>query len=138
MKSNQVEKKLIQVDGEELEGLVSLDEYGFDDDAVEVPGRDKIVPVRTGVRKIPGIPGVFKVTRGSRTLKYLQDWYLKHEYHDVTIIRTDGSGNEFSRELWPNVEINKLHAPAYTAESPTYAQALVNFLPEDILPIDPA
>lgn len=134
-KSDQVEKKIILVDGEEKEGLIGLDEYIVEDDVVEVPGRDKTTPVRNGVKKIPQISGTYKVNRDSPTLKVFEDWYYKKETHDVTLIRTDGAGNEFARELWPNTEVSKLNAPAYDAAAPVAAQVLVTFLPEDIIPI---
>lgn len=135
MKSDQVEKKIILVDGEEKPGLINVEEYTIEDDVVDVPGRDKTVPVRNGVKKIPAINAAYKINRNSETLRYFEDWYYKKETHDVTLIRTDGAGNEFSRELWPNVEISKLSAPAYDASAPVAAQALVTFLPEDIIPI---
>lgn len=134
-KNDMVEKKILLVDGEELEGLIGIDEYIIEDDVVDVPGRDKTVPVRNGVKKIPPVPATYKVTRDSRTLKVLEDWYYKKETHDITLIRVDGGGQEFSRELWSNVEVSKLNAPAYDAAAPVAAQALVTFLPEDIIPI---
>lgn len=135
MKGDMVEKKIMLVDGEEMPGLTMVDEYVIEDDVVEVPGRDRTTPVRNGVKKIPVIGSTFKIQRDSQTLKKLEDWYYLKEYHDVTIIRTDGKGKEFARELWPNTEVSKLNAPAYDASAPVYAQAVVNFLPEDIIPI---
>ena len=135
MKSDQAEKKIILVDGEELEGLVNIDEYVIEDDVVEVPGRTKTVPVRNGVKKIPAIGATYKLNRNSKTLKKLEDWYYKNETHEITLIRTDSAGAEFARELWTNVEVSKLNAPAYDASAPTYAQAVVTYLPEDIIPI---
>ncbi len=136
-KSDQVEKRILLVDGEELEGLVQLGEAPIQDGEVAVPGRDKIVTVRNGVKTIPGVDAIYKVTRDSKTMKFLQDWYDKNQVHECTIVRTDGSGQEFGRELWLNVELSKSHAPAYDAASPIFAQQLVRFLPEDIIPIDP-
>lgn len=135
MKSDQVEKKIILVDGEEYPGLINLDEYVIEDDVVDVPGRDKTVPVRTGVKKIPQIGATYKVNRDSPILKGFQDWYNKNEVHEITLIRTDGAGNEFARELWLNVECSKNSSGAYDASSPTTAQIMVNFLPEDIIEI---
>jgi len=134
-KSDQVEKKLIIVEGDELKDLISMDEYPIEDDVVEIAGRNKVVPVRNGVKKIPPIPAIFKFTRNSKTAKILQDWYYKHEYHDVTIVKTDGAGKEFARELWPNTELSKHHGPAYDASAPVSAQIMITFLPEDIIPV---
>lgn len=134
-KNDMIEKRIILVDGEELPGLINVDEYPIEDGVVDVPGRDRSVPVRDGVRKIPQIGATYKLTRDSKSLKLLENWYYKHENHDVTMIRIDGSGVEFARELWPNTEISKLHAPGYDASSPVTAQAMITFLPEDIIPI---
>lgn len=135
-KADMTEKRILLVDGEELEGLIGIAEYIIEDDVVDVPGRDKTVPVRNGVKKIPPIPATYKLKRNSSTLKRLEDWYYKHEFHDVVSIRTDKAGNEFARELWPNTEISKLNAPGYDAAAPVYAQVLPTFLPEDIIPLD--
>lgn len=136
MKGDMVEKIKMEADGEEYNGLVSMDEYVIEDDKVDVPGPDKIVGVRTGVKKVPEVGSIFKVKRDSQERKKLQNWYYNKEYKDVVIIRTDGAGNEVSRELWPNTEVRKCHGPAYDASSPVYAQVIVTFLPEDIIPID--
>lgn len=135
MKSDQVEKKIMEVDNEEFQDLIQLDEYVIEDDKVDIPGFDRTVPVRTGVRKIPEIGAIFKVKRNSKTLKILEDWYYKKQTKDITIKRVDGAGNEFARELWPNTELRKCHAPAYDASSPVAAQVVTTFLPEDIIPI---
>ena len=135
MKSDQVEKKILLIDGQELPGLIGIDEYIIEDDVVNIPGRDKVIPVRNGVKKIPSIGATYKINRNSETLKVLQDWYNKGTVMDVTLIRTDGAGNEFKRELWPNTEISKINAPAYDANTPVAAQAIVTFLPEDIIDI---
>jgi hypothetical protein len=134
-KSDQVQKKILEVDGEELEGLINIDEYVIEDDVVDIPSFDKTVPVRNGVKKIPPIPTVFKVKRDSKTYQILEDWYYKKETHEVTLRKTDGAGKEMKRELWPNTEVSKFHDPAYDASAPVTAQILVTFLPEDIIPI---
>ncbi len=135
-KNDMVEKKILLVDNEELPGLRQIAEYIIEDGVVRIPGRNKDVPVRNGVTVIPEIEAIYKITRDSQTLKFFEDWYYKNETHEVTIIRTDGAGAEFKRELWPNTEIAKLSAPAYDASAPVAAQANVKFLPEDIIPID--
>ncbi len=134
-KADQVEKKLLLVDGEELEGCIGIDEYIIEDGVVDVPGLNRSIPVRNGVKVVPPVPATFKIRRNSKTLKILEDWYYKNEVHDVTMIRTDATGNEISRELWANTEVSKLSAPAYDAASPVPAQVLPTFLPDDIIPI---
>jgi hypothetical protein len=135
-KSDQVEKSILEYDGIQLQGLIGIDEYTIEDDVEEIPGNDKTVPVRKGVRKVPTIGVKFKISRNSKTMKILQDWYFKNEYHDVTKIVTDGAGNEIRRELWPNTECSKWNGPGYDAASPVASQILTTFCPEDIIPIE--
>lgn len=137
MKGDMVEKKILVVDGEVLEGLVSMDEYPLEEGVIDVPGQNKTVPVKNGVTKIPPVSMVFKIKRNSKTLKILLDWKNKNEYHDCVVIKTDGAGAEFGRELWDNVECSKYAGPAYDASAPVFAQAAITLLPEDINPIDP-
>jgi hypothetical protein len=135
MKSDQVEKIIMQLDGEELEGLVAVDEYVVEDDAVDIPGRNRTVPVRTGVKKIPAIGATFKISRNSATMQILSNFYHLKEFHDLVVIRTDGAGNEIRRELWPNCECSKFNGSGYDAASPVFSQIMTTFLPEDIIPI---
>lgn len=137
MKNDMTEKNILLVDGDPLEGLVNMDEPTVEYGVVPVPGRDKTVNVANGVKTIPAVPAVFKITRDSKTLKFLQDWFNKKETHECVRIRTDGFGKEFSRELWMNTEMSKLNGPAYDASAPVFAQQMVTFLPEDVIPIDP-
>lgn len=137
MKSDMVEKRKITADGEELEGLIAVDQYERAEGTVEVPGPNKTINVKNGVTVIPPIPMTFKITRNSKTLKILQDWKQKNEYKDVVMIITDGAGAEISRELWPNTECSRLAGPAYDASAPVVSSQAVTLLPEDIIPIDP-
>lgn len=132
MKGDQVEKKRIYADGEEIEGLISMDEYTLEDGVVSVPGFKKIVPVRNGVTTIPPINAVFKITRGSSTLKFMQDWYFKNEIKEITVERTDRAGTVFSTDLMSKTELSKNGVPAYDAAAPGVAQISVTLLPEDI------
>jgi hypothetical protein len=99
MKGDMVEKKIVLVDGNELAGLINIEEYVVEQAEVEIPSRDGIVPVKNGVTKVPPINAVYKITRDSSTIKTLQNWFENNEYHDVTIIVTDATGQEIRREL---------------------------------------
>ncbi len=137
MKSDMVEKKQLLVDGEIIEGLVSMDEAPVEYGVVQVPSLNKNTPVSNGVKTIPSIGATFKITRNSKTLKLLQDWFEDRSSKECVLIRLDGAGQEFSRELWQNTEISKFSGAGYDASNPVFAQQLVTFLPEDVIPIDP-
>lgn len=137
MKNDQVEKVKLEAEGDELVGLIELAEYEIAEGVENVPGPNKTVPVKNGVKAIPEIPAVFKKVRGSSTYKDFQNWMDKNETKDITVIRTDGKGQETARELWPNTEVSKVNSGGYDASAPTTAVINVTFLPEDIIPIDP-
>lgn len=137
MKGDQVEKRKLLVDNEELEGLISISEYDIAEGVEQVAGTDRTVPVKNGVTVIPEITCIFKNKRSSKTMKFLQDWKYKNETHDCVMIRTDGAGREISRELWPNVECSKVNGGGYDAASPVTSVTNVILLPENIIPIDP-
>jgi hypothetical protein len=133
MKSDQVEKIRMLVDGDDILGLINMDEAEVSFGVVEIPGLNKITPVSNGVKTIPQIPGTVKIPRDSNSLKFFEDWFEKRETHEVTIIRTDGSGKEIQRQLWPNTELSRFNGPAYDASAPVTAAQNVTFLPEDII-----
>jgi len=135
MKSDQAEKCILEVDGEELEGLVNINDYEIQTDVIDVPGYDRSVPVSNGVRKIPPITAIYKITRDSQTLGFLENWFYKKEQHEVTLRRTDGAGREFHRELWQSVELAACSPGGYDAAAPSYAKVKVIFLPEEIRPL---
>ena len=135
MKGDMVQKIQILDGNDPIPGLVNLDGYSIEDDVVSVPGLNKTVPIRNGVKKIPTIEAEFKIERDSEVLKYFEDWYYKKEYKDLTIKKLDAAGKEYARELWPNTECSKLSSPSYDATAPTYSNITTSFLPEDIIPI---
>lgn len=134
-KSDQVEKIILEMDGEELEGLINMGEYANEKGVVDIPGRNKTVPTSDGVIKIPPVECVFKISRNSTTLNKLKDFYYKNEVHDLVKIITDGAGNEIRRELLTNCECNKWAGPAYDASAPAGSTISTVFLPEDITPV---
>lgn len=137
MKNDMVEKKRLFVDGEELQGLISIDEYPIEKGSAQIPSFNKVVEVVNGVVTIPLVNATFKISRDSKTMRILKDWFEDGSTKDCVLVRTDGSGKEFARELWPNTELKKNHSGAYDGAEPTTAMQLVTFAPEDIKQIDP-
>lgn len=135
-KSDMVEKVILEIDGDQLTDLIELPEYERTEGTENVAGQKKIVPVKNGVTTIPEIPATFKKTRGTGLFKTFLDWKKNNEVKDVVCIRTDGRGNEITRELWPNTEVKKVNSGAYDASAPTTSTFAVTFLPEDIIDID--
>lgn len=135
MKKDLTEKRKLLIDGDEWPGLIGVEAYELAQGTVEVPGRDKIVPVKNGVLKIPEINAKYKTSRDSPTYSRFISWRDNNEFHDVTCIVMDQTGREIARELWPNTECSKVDRDAYAAEAPVPAAINVRLLPEDVIPI---
>jgi hypothetical protein len=132
--------KLALAAGEiELPGLVNMSEAPIQYGEVEIPGIDSIVPYRNGVKTIPGIDAVFKGVADAAvnvtTIDLLEAWFDDGITLDCRLDRVDAVNISKAEQSWTNVELSKLHIPAYDASSPTYFQILVRFLPENIISI---
>jgi hypothetical protein len=129
------EKVKVYIDGEEIAGLVNFGEIDLAVNQIQVPEFDIIRNIDSGVKTIPAVEMIYKVSRGSKTLKFFQDWFNKKETHDVSKVSTDADGVEFSRDLLPASRCVGFKRPAYDAASPTYAQVTVTIAPWDIFPV---
>lgn len=129
------EKVKIYIDGEELAGLVNFGELTIEVNQIEVPEFEITRLIDSGVRKIPAQELTYKLSRESKTLKFLQDWFFNKETHDITKVRVDAGGVEFARTLYPSSRCVSYNEPAYDAASPTYAQCKIKVAPWDIFPV---
>ena len=134
-KGAMAEKKKVLVDGVEIPGLVMVGEIVLEKGTIEVPEFHKIRQIQSGISKIPAVDLTYKVERNSSTLEFFKNWYFNDEVHDVTIIRTDAHGVEFSRTVLPQCECNKYQEPAFDGANPTYAQLQTRLIPWDVIPI---
>lgn len=135
-KNDMAEKKRVLIDGEERPGLVSIEPITAEKGVIEVPEFNRIRVIQNGIIKVPQFAGIYKVSRGSDTLKFLRDWFFNDEEHDVVIIRTDATGAEFARTLLPGCESIKYEEPAFDGANVTYAQVPFTLLPWDIIALD--
>ena len=129
------EKVKVWIDGEELPGLVNFGELSLEVNQIEVPEFEITRLIDSGVRKIPAQELTFKLSRESKTLKYLQNWFFDKESHDMTKVRVDAGGVEFARTLYPSCRCVGYTEPAYDAANPTYAQCKIKLAPWDIFPV---
>lgn len=135
-RNNMAEKTRVEIDGNELPGLVRFGEIALEKGQIDVPEQKRVRKISDGVSTIPAIELVYSVKRDSETLAFLRDWYVNNETKDVTKIRTDGHGVEFARTLLPDCECVRYVEPEYTAEGPTYAQVPITIIPWEVTPID--
>jgi len=137
-KQEMAEKKRAMWDGEEIPGLVSVEEITLTKNTVEVPSFKRIRPISAGIKKIPAIKLKYRVDRPTKTQKFLEEFFEKEQVKDLTIIKTDAHGVEYSRRLCPLCECVEITDPAYSAESPQYASMTITVYPDDIIPLGAA
>jgi transcriptional regulator with XRE-family HTH domain len=129
------EKKRVTFDGEEIPGLVNIQEITLEKGQLEVPEFSRIRRIQNGITTIPAIEMTYKIARDTNTLDFFKTWYFENEEKDVTVIRTDAAGTEFARTLLPSCECVRYQEPAFDAANPTYAQVSITVAPWDVLPI---
>ncbi len=129
------EKKKIMIDGEEVPGLVNFGEILMEKGQLEVPEFSFIRRIQNGITTIPAVEAIYKIQRDTETLQFFRDWYFNDESKDITVIRTDASGNEFARTLLPDCECVRYLEPAFDGSAPVYAQVSVTLLPWSVIPI---
>lgn len=134
-RNEMAEKKRLLWDNEEIPGLVSVDEIVVEKNTIEVPSFSKLRTISNGVIRVPIIVATYKLVRDAITLQFFKDFHYLDQVKDGIIIRTDGHGVEFDRELIPSCECIRITDPAYDAANPDYAQFNVSFAPWDFVPI---
>lgn len=132
-KNAMAEKRIVLVDGMEMPGLTKVGPLPLEQATIEVPGFQKIRVIVNGVTKIPPVDMTFRADRSTKTRDFLISWFDNQETHDVVIIETDNSGQEFGRILAPQVQLSKIDAGEYTAENPTFAHVDIIMAPYDLL-----
>jgi hypothetical protein len=130
--NDMAEKKRVYVDGEEIAGLVSVGEIPLTKGRIEVPEFKHIRKIQNGIETMPEIPFVYKIARGTTTLKFFQDWFHGDEVKDVTLVRVDAHGAEFARTLLSECECVDYTDPETDSAAPTYAQVTIVLLPFNI------
>ena len=129
-------KVRLLIDGTEIPDLVWVGDLDVEQQMIEVPEFNTIRNIGNGVTKIPVIPAKYKITKGGSALAFFRNWYYNKETHDVTVVHTDASGTEISRDLAPGAWCAKFKQPEYDAASPKYAQFETLMVPFDFTPMD--
>lgn len=134
MQKNQMSlKRKLLIDGNELAGLVECGGVNDEDQIIDVPGFNRLSPIKSGVKKLEPFPFKYAIKRGTNTHQVLHDWHFDDELHDVTLINTDASGTEINRWLLRDCELPKFDEPTYNAGQPEYYFVSGSF----ICPTDP-
>jgi len=108
-------KRKFLYDGIEIPGLVETSEIRDEEGTIEVPGFNRKVPIKDGVKIMAPLDCVYKIQRDTNTIKFFSDWFYKNEYHDITVIETDSTGAEVNRWLLRDCECKSINKRAYNA-----------------------
>ena len=134
--NDMAEKKRVYIDGDEIPGFVYSGELRLEKGTIEVPEFKKIRTIQNGISKIPPYELRYKITRGTNTLQFFQNWYNNDEIKDVTIVRCDAHGAEFARTLMSQCECHVKADPETDSASPEYAMITAIILPFEITDLD--
>lgn len=134
--NDMAEKKRVYIDGEEVPGFVYSGELRLEKGTIEVPEFKKIRSIQNGISKIPEYELRYKISRGTNTLKFFQDWYNLDEIKDVTIVRVDAHGSEFARTLMSQCECRVINIPETDSANPSYAMITAIILPYEITDLE--
>lgn len=128
-----VEKKIILWDGNEVPGLIRVQELKLSKSSVKVPGFKKMRTISSNIIEIPVLELKYAVNRNTITQKFWEDFFfIEGTIKDATEIRTDQFGNTVERRLWQWCECNDYQTPAYDAENPELMVTTVQVLAWDI------
>ena len=109
-------KRKFLFDGEEIPGLVETSDLRDEEGTVEVPGFNRKVPIKDGVKMFQPLDTVHKIQRDTVTEKFLYDWFNLDQQKDVTVIDTDATGIEVSRFLLRDCENSVFSKRNYSAD----------------------
>lgn len=113
-------KRKLLYDGEELPGLAECSLVKDEETNIDVPTFNRIFSIKSGVKRFEPINIKYVVTRETKTKKFLHDWFKNNEYHDVTVINTDSTGEEVDRWLLRDCECSRYEEPDYVASDVVY------------------
>ena len=113
-------KRRLLIDGDEYQGLTEVSDVNDETGTTDVPGFNRIIEISTGVKKFTPLDIKYRSDKGSKTAQLLYSWFSQNEYHDITLINTDGFGQEVSRWLLRDCECSRYSEGAYTAGGEEY------------------
>jgi hypothetical protein len=110
-KNNMVLKRKVEIDDEELDGLVFCSALKSEKGLVEVPSFNQKTDITDDVKKLDPVDLNYSVTRDSDNHLFLYDFYDKAEVKDFVITSTDGTGQVVAKWLLPDCECSKYEEP---------------------------
>ena len=110
-----LKRRAIWDDSDEIPGLVESSDLKDEEGLVDVPSFNRIISVKNGVKKFEPQTLIYKIVRGTNTLKFFRDFYFDNEFHDHSLINTDGVGAEVDRWLLRDCECSSFNERTYNA-----------------------
>ena len=130
-----VEKKKVEWEGVEIPGLIKVDEIKFENKTVDVTDFSEEHTVDSNIMKVPPVSMTYRIDRGTNTLDFFENFHLRGEVKDGTIIRTDAYGNVIKRYLLKDCSCFTHSIPAYDSASPQAATITITVNPWKIIPV---
>ena len=130
-----IEKKKVEWDGEEIPGLIGVEEIKFENKTVDVTDFSEEHTVDSNIMKVPPVIMKYRIDADTKTLEFFENFHLNKEVKDGTIIRTDAYGVEVKRYLMKDCSCFAHNIPAYDSDSPQPATISITVNPWKIIPV---
>jgi len=127
-----VSKKKLIVDGQDVPGLINVDEISREKGAVEIPSFQSIVSRTDGTERVPPVMLTIRNDRDQEAHVLFEDWFKQNLVKDVIIVEYDGHSVEYGRYLLGRCECSRKTIQAFDAATGAASQFAVTILPESI------
>ena len=135
LKNAIVEKKKVTWDGEEIPGLVKVEEIKFENKTVDVTDFSEEHTVDSNIMKVPPVVMTYRCDAGTKTLDFFENFHLNGEERQGVIIRTDAVGTPIKRYLLTDCKCFVHNIPAYDSASPQAMTITITVNPWKIVPV---
>jgi hypothetical protein len=133
-KNAQVEKKKVYWDGEEIPGLIKVEEIKFENKTVDVADFAEEHTIDSNIKKIPPVVMTYRCDVGTKTLEFFEDFHNKQQTKQGLMVRTDAVGNPIRNYHLIDCNCFVHNIPPFDSGSPQAASITVTVNPWDIVP----
>jgi hypothetical protein len=119
---------IIEIAGKVLPGLLTHNETGYENPAIEVAENGYIRTIGSDNKKIKGLELSYLIKRNSQMVSYIRQWENEKKDRDVVLYRTDKTGNilnAYMREIFGMCELLDVLYPAF--DEGARDKAVLNF-----------
>jgi len=135
IRNSVVEKKKVEWDGEEIPGLIKVDELKFENKTIDVTDFFEEHTIDSYITKVPSVVLTYRCDIDTKTLQFFEDFHFKKQYKDGTMMRTDGEGKVLKRYLLKDCRCIVSNIPPYDSATPQVSSITITVTPWKIIPI---